>query len=59
MERKFITEGFYTFLGFGLSVLDVSQRLKPDGFIELYRRSKDRSKDLLHPAWDTVKLKKV
>jgi non-ribosomal peptide synthetase component E (peptide arylation enzyme) len=32
MERKFITEGFYTFLGFGVSVRDVSQRLKPEGF---------------------------
>jgi len=39
MEWKFITEGFYIFLGFGVSVRDVSQRLKPEGFIELYRRS--------------------
>jgi len=45
----------YTLLGFGVSVRDVPQRLKPEGFIELYRRSKD----LLHPAWDTVKPKKV
>jgi hypothetical protein len=39
---------------FGVSVRDVPQRLKPEGFIELYRRSKD----LLHPAWDTVSLKR-
>jgi hypothetical protein len=45
----------YTFLGFRVSVRDVPQRLKPEDFIELYRRSKD----LLHPAWDTVKPKKV
>jgi hypothetical protein len=31
MERKFTTEGFYTFLGFGVSVRDVPQRLKPEG----------------------------
>jgi hypothetical protein len=49
----------------GVFVRDVPQRLKPEGFIELYRRSKDLlhpvvgySKDLLHPAWDTVKPKK-
>jgi hypothetical protein len=47
--------GINTFLGFGVSVRDVPQRLKPEGFIELYRRSKD----LLHPALDTVKPKRV
>lgn len=30
----------YTF-GFGVSVRDVPQRLKPEDFIELYRRSKE------------------
>jgi hypothetical protein len=56
-DKKQIAIGKWqlAFLGFGVSLRDVPQRLKPQDFIETYRRSKD----LLHPAWDTVKLRKV
>jgi hypothetical protein len=36
---------------FGVSARDIPQRLKP----EIFSNSTRRSKDLLHPAWDTVK----